>query len=193
MLGVRQRCANRRRDCRISQTNASKESSAPIQTDPVNQNTADQVITTYLKFCNTAAETACNPPLNTKAGGRDFHKHKRSFYGITGCLTYTSQDGSTLSINSEEGTHQGDVWSPALCTIHKFFFLHFMFLVCMHVRFWYTPICMCALAVMLCLSASQSNWCKPMYMHARSTDIRALARMIDASWYIRVHKYGCLS
>jgi hypothetical protein len=38
----------------------------------------------------------------------------RTFYGTTGCLTYTSQDGSVLNINSEEGTHQGDVWSPAL-------------------------------------------------------------------------------
>ncbi len=39
--------------------------------------------------------------------------------------------------------------------------------------FWYTPICVCALAVVLCLSASESDWCKSMYMH---THIRLLER-----------------
>ena len=37
-----------------------------------------------------------------------------SFYGCKGLLRYTANDGSLLTISSEEGTHQGDVWSPAL-------------------------------------------------------------------------------
>lgn len=43
-----------------------------------------------------------------------------SFYGSKGQLRYTANNGSVINISSEEGTHQGDVWSPALfaATIH---------------------------------------------------------------------------
>ena len=44
----------------------------------------------------------------------------KTFYGRIGLLRYTAPDGSIIHLNSEEGTHQGDVWSPALfaATIH---------------------------------------------------------------------------
>jgi hypothetical protein len=38
----------------------------------------------------------------------------RTFYGSPGQLRYETNDGSIHTISSEEGTHQGDVWSPAL-------------------------------------------------------------------------------
>jgi len=41
-------------------------------------------------------------------------KFLSSFYGLKGQLRYVADDGSVLSISSEAGTHQGDVWSPAL-------------------------------------------------------------------------------
>lgn len=42
------------------------------------------------------------------------------FYGTNGKLKYTTPSGDIVDINSEVGTHQGDVWSPALfaATIH---------------------------------------------------------------------------
>ncbi len=52
-------------------------------------------------------------------------------------------------------------------TFWRFCTLYQCLLVWMHVPLWCTPMCMCALAVILCLSASESVGCKLMYMHAQ--------------------------
>jgi hypothetical protein len=59
----------------------------------------------------------------------------------------------------------------------------------MHAQIWLMQVNVYACIKFGCLSASKSGWCKPMYTHAQSTAVWALARVIDAGQCICLHKY----